>query len=53
LDIEKEMTLVREMAVWKPWEAPAGHVPKLFIDFKDIPSNVRNFRDFQHELGNK
>lgn len=52
-DAEAERTVIDTMAQWRPWEAPEGHVPKLFADMKDIPENVRGFRLFQHELGTK
>lgn len=50
-DVEKESQLVNAMANWQPWDAPEGHAPKLFSELKDIPSNVKAFRDFQHEMG--
>lgn len=53
MDATKELYLVETMALWRPWEHPTDHVPQMFHDIKDIPSNVKMFRDFQHELGNK
>jgi len=53
LDATKEMHLVETMALWKPWEHPTDHVPQLFDNVKDIPTNVKAFRDFQHELGSQ
>ena len=51
VDVQKESALVNAMANWQPWDAPEGHAPKLFAELKDIPSNVKAFRDFQHEMG--
>lgn len=51
VDVEKERVLVNAMAQWQPWVAPQGHVPKMFAELKDIPANVKAFRDFQHEMG--
>jgi hypothetical protein len=50
-DVIAELAVLESMAQWKPWEVPEGHVPRLFADMKDIPSNVRGFREFQHEMG--
>ena len=51
IDVEKESGLVDAMAAWQPWNASKGHAPKLFAELKDMPSNVKAFRDFQHEMG--
>lgn len=53
LDATRELHLVETMSIWKPWEHPTDHVPQMFDNVKDIPSNVRAFRDFQHGLGNQ
>jgi hypothetical protein len=55
-DVAKEYNLVDAMAAWEPWDAPKDHAPndhapKLFVELKDIPANVKAFREFQHELG--
>ena len=52
-DVEAEKTVIDTMAQWRPWETPEGHVPKLFADMKNIPENVRAFREFQHNMGTK
>lgn len=52
-DVIAELAVIDSMAQWKPWEVPEGHVPRLFADIKDIPSNVRSYREFQHEMGTK
>jgi hypothetical protein len=51
IDVEKESVLINAMAQWQPWAAPEGHAPRLFAELKDIPTNVKAFRDFQHEMG--
>ena len=51
IDVRKERGLVDAMATWQPWNTAEGHAPKLFAELKDIPSNVKAFRDFQHEMG--
>lgn len=53
IDVDKESQLVDEMAQWRPWDTREGHVPRVFAQLTDIPSNVRDFREFQHELGSK
>jgi ETC complex I subunit conserved region len=53
LDVSKESQLVDMMAEWKPWAVPDTHVPKVFAQLTDIPENVREFREFQHDLGTK
>lgn len=50
-DVGSEMAVIRSMAEWKPWEAQDAPAPKLFADYKNIPENVRGFREFQHALG--
>ena len=51
-DVQAELAVIERMAEWKPWETD-GHAPKVFADVKDMPSNNREFREFQHELGTK
>eukprot|EP00892_Ulva_mutabilis_P000145 jgi/Ulvmu1/10130/UM006_0084.1 len=53
VDATKEMHLVETMALWRPWEHPTDHVPQMFDNIRDIPTNVNAFREFQHELGNQ
>jgi hypothetical protein len=53
LDVTKELALVDTMSEWRPWESPTDHVPQVFANVKDIPTNVKAFREFQHELGNQ
>jgi ETC complex I subunit conserved region len=53
MDVAKEMQLVDMMSEWQPWSVPDGHVPKVFAQLTNIPENVRDFREFQHDLGTK
>lgn len=53
MDATRELHLVETMALWRPWEHPTDHVPQMFDNVKDIPTNVKAFRDFQHELGSQ
>ena len=52
-DVESEMAVIRTMTEWKPWEVQGAPAPKLFAEYKNIPENVRKFREFQHDLGSK
>eukprot|EP01025_Chloroclados_australasicus_P002118 TRINITY_DN10491_c0_g1_i3.p2 TRINITY_DN10491_c0_g1~~TRINITY_DN10491_c0_g1_i3.p2 ORF type:complete len:156 (-),score=11.73 TRINITY_DN10491_c0_g1_i3:299-766(-) len=53
IDVQHEMEVVDMMAAWKPWETREGHAPRVFANYQDIPSNVREFRQFQHDLASK
>ena len=53
LDVQSEMAVIESMAQWKPWETQGVPAPQLFAEYKNIPENVRQFREFQHELGTK
>lgn len=52
-DCRNELALMDRMLAWKPWDVPAGHETRLFADIKDIPSNVRLFREHQTEVAAK
>jgi hypothetical protein len=50
-DVDSEMTVIKSMAEWKPWETQGVPAPKVFAEYKNMPENVRQFREFQHALG--
>jgi hypothetical protein len=52
-DVKTEKSLIDSMAEWKPWEVPSSHTTQLFAELKDIPTNVKAYRDFQHNLSSK
>ena len=52
-DAAEEMELVTLMATWKPWEVDSDKGPALFAEMKDMPTNVKAFREFQHDLSFK
>lgn len=53
LDCKKELELIDRMLQWKPWEVPSDHEIAMFTDVKDIPSNVRRFREYQAQVANR
>lgn len=52
-DAREEMGVVSLMASWKPWEVESDKGPALFAEMKDMPTNVKAYREFQHDLSFK
>jgi hypothetical protein len=52
-DVEAEKALIDNMAEWKPWDVPPNHSTSLFAELKDIPKNVKAYREFQDALSSR